>query len=333
VSSLQAEQALSGGLVERIWPYVQIARVDHWFKNSFMILGIVLALFYRPDLLTMASVPPLLLTLIATCLIASSNYVLNEVLDGPKDRLHPKKRNRPVPSGRVNLTVAYVEWIALGVAGISLAFWVNRFVGYSGLSLWVLGLSYNIPPIRTKEWPYLDVLSESANNAVRLLLGWFPIIIDRFPPVSLILSYWLLGAFFMATKRFAEYRHIGDPAVAAAYRGSFKHYNEERLLLSIVFYASACSLFAGVFIVRYHLELILFVPAAAGLFVYYLKIGFKRDSAAQNPEKLYKDRAFTVYLVASFLLFVFLMFSSVPALYHWFNVEPSQIEPLWTVGP
>ena len=31
-------------------PYVQIARVDHWFKNAFMLLGVVLAIFYAPRL-------------------------------------------------------------------------------------------------------------------------------------------------------------------------------------------------------------------------------------------------------------------------------------------
>ena len=49
-----------------LWPYVQIARIDHWFKNVFMILGIVLALFYEPDLFAWDSIPPLLLAVSAT---------------------------------------------------------------------------------------------------------------------------------------------------------------------------------------------------------------------------------------------------------------------------
>ena len=82
-------------------PYVQIARVDHWFKNAFMLLGVVLAMFYEPQLASWSSLRPLALAVLATCLAASSNYVLNELLDGPTDRLHPKKRFRPVPSGQV----------------------------------------------------------------------------------------------------------------------------------------------------------------------------------------------------------------------------------------
>ena len=42
-----------------IWPYVQIARVDHWFKNAFMLLGVVLAMFYEPSLVSWSSLVPL----------------------------------------------------------------------------------------------------------------------------------------------------------------------------------------------------------------------------------------------------------------------------------
>lgn len=311
---------------------MQIARVDHWFKNAFMMLGTILALFYQPDLFTSASLMPFLLAVAATCLIASSNYVLNEILDGPTDRLHPKKQNRPVPSGRVSLPLAYLEWVLLGIAGLSLALTINKYFAAAGLALWLLGVSYNVPPLRTKEWPYVDVLSESANNAVRLLLGWFALTTTAVPPVSLTLSYWMLGAFFMATKRFAEYRHIGNATVAAGYRRSFRHYTEERLLVSMFFYSVACALFAGIFIVRYHLELILFVPFAAGVFAYYLRIGLQPDSPTQNPEKLYRQRGFFAYMVVSTALFVLLMFTRIPVLYSWFNVEPSTASPLWTLG-
>jgi 4-hydroxybenzoate polyprenyltransferase len=296
-----------------------------------MLLGVVLAFFYRPELFGWHSLWSLTLAVAATCLIASSNYVLNELLDGPRDRLHPKKRFRPVPSGKIRPNWAYVEWLALAAAGMALAVLVNKYFALSAFSLWLLGISYNVPPVRTKEWPYIDVLSESANNAVRLLLGWFPLIADRVPPISLVISYWMVGAFFMATKRYAEYRHIGNASVAASYRRSFAYYNEERLLVSMLFYATTCALFAGVFMVRYHLELLLFAPVAAGMFAYYLHIGMLPDSPVQNPEKLYKQKGFFAYMCLCTVLFVVLMFTSVPKLYEIFNVEPTRAEPLWTL--
>lgn len=328
VQSVKATLPVRGG----VWPYVQIARVDHWFKNSFMVLGVVLAVFYYPELANPRALVPLALAVLATCLVASSNYVLNELLDGPMDALHPEKRHRPVPSGRVKAAFGYAEWIALGIIGMVIALQVNRFFAASALWLWVMGVLYNVPPIRTKEWPYIDVLSESVNNPIRLLLGWFALVSTQVPPLSLVLSYWMIGAFFMATKRFAELRHIGDPALAAAYRRSFSYYTESRLLVSMLFYATACALFAGIFIVRYHLELILFVPFAAGLFAYYLDLGLRPDSPAQHPEHLYKDRVFVAYLIVCFVTFLALMFTEIPALYRWFNVEPSATAPLWRIG-
>src|SRR5204863_3711874 len=137
------------------------------------------------------------------------------------DRRHPQKRHRPVPAGLVSLPIAYAEWLLLATIGLSLAIRVNPYFALSAFSLWVMGLLYNVPPVRTKEWPYVDVLSESVNNAIRLFLGWFALIADRVPPLSLALSYWMIGAFFMAMKRYAEYRHIGDAKVAGAYRRSF----------------------------------------------------------------------------------------------------------------
>jgi len=312
--------------------YLQIARFDHWFKNVFMLLGVVLAVFYEPELLSWRSVPVLALAFLATCLIASSNYVLNELLDGPQDKAHPTKRHRPVPSGLINPTFAYVEWLLFFAAGMAVALAINPYFAATALWLWVMGVLYNVRPFRTKEWPYLDVLSESVNNPIRLLLGWFALITTLYPPVSLILAYWMIGAFFMAMKRYAEYRHIGDPVAAGIYRRSFRYYTEDRLLISILFYATACAFFAGIFVVRYHLELILIAPFVAGLFAYYLKLGLKPDSPTQNPEKLYRETSFMGYLVLCVALFVGLMFTRVPALYDAFNVQPSGTVPLWTIG-
>jgi 4-hydroxybenzoate polyprenyltransferase len=315
-----------------VWPYVQIARVDHWFKNAFMLLGVILAVFYRPEVAAWSSLALLGVAVLATCLVASSNYVLNELLDGPNDLLHPEKRFRPVPSGLVRPGIAYVEWLALAAAGFSLAYSLNVYFLASAVSLWVMGIAYNVPPLRTKEWPYLDVLSESINNPIRLFLGWFALVTDLVPPLSLAISYWMVGAFFMAMKRFAEYRHIGNPEIAASYRRSFAHYNEERLLVSLFFYATTCALFAGIFMVRYHIELILFAPFMAGVFAFYLHVGMRPNSPVQHPETLYRQRGFFAYMILTTLVFILLMFTSIPPLYQVFNVEPSSMQPLWTLG-
>jgi 4-hydroxybenzoate polyprenyltransferase len=315
--------------LQRLWPYVAIARPDYWIKNVFMALGVFLAYFYYPGALTNFATLPLVLAVVATCLIASSNYCINEILDAPTDVNHPTKRRRPIPAGLVTVPFAYAEWLVLGLLGLGIAATLNVPFFLSGLMLLVMGLVYNVPPIRSKEIPYIDVLSESVNNPIRLLLGWFAVTHVEVPPVSLLIAYWMVGAFFMATKRFAEYRHIGHAGVAAAYRGSFRHYDEQKLLASMFFYTTCFAIFLGIFIIRYHLELILIVPLMAGFVSYYIHIAFKAESAAQSPERLYREKGLILYLAACVVAFVGLMFVQIPFLYELFNVTPSQVPPLW----
>jgi decaprenyl-phosphate phosphoribosyltransferase len=316
-------------LTDSVKAYLAIARPDHWFKNVFMVLGVVLAYFCHPEVLGWAVLWPVLWAVAATCIIASSNYVLNEILDAPTDRSHPIKRHRPIPSGCVTLGIAYAEWIVLGVVGLCMAALLNGPFFLSAFVLLVMGLVYNVPPIRSKDLPYLDVLSESVNNPLRLLLGWFAIAPHEFPPMSLLIAYWMIGAFFMATKRFSEYRSLSNPRMAAAYRKSFQYYDEQKLLISMFFYTTCFAVFLGIFIIRYHLELILIVPLVGGFVSYYASIGFKAESAAQNPERLYRERGLMAYLIVCVLSFVGLMFVRIPALYEWFNVVKNAAPPLW----
>lgn len=319
--------ARSGGL----WPYVRIARIDHWFKNVFMLLGVVVAYFFDPTEMSVARIPAIGLALLATCLVASANYVINEWLDAPYDRLHPTKHARPAAAGLVKGHWVVLEWALLAVTGVGVAWFAHPYVAATAAAFAVAGLVYNVPPVRTKELAYLDVLSEAVNNPLRLLLGWFAVTQHAVPPISLFIAYWMAGAFFMAIKRLAEYRRIADPELAARYRGSFRHYDDDRLMVSLFFYAVMAALFTGVFIVRYKLELILALPLVGGFFAYYMRIGLRPDSPVQNPERLHRERGFMVYALMCVGVGLVLMLSHIPVLYDLFNVQPAQNLPLWTL--
>ncbi|MCP5020857.1 MAG: UbiA prenyltransferase family protein [bacterium] len=317
---------------EGIRPYIDIARIDHWFKNAFMLLGVALAFFYQPGLFDTGSILRLIAAVGLTCLVASSNYVLNEYLDAEMDRSHPTKCNRPAARGAIKGTYAYAEWLALGAIGVGFSFQLGTGFGLSALALWVMGCLYNIPPIRMKELPYLDVLSESLNNPIRLFLGWFALVPEHMPPLSLAISYWMLGAYFMACKRYAEYRTIDDPERAARYRKSFGHYDLSRLMTSITFYLSLAGLFGGIFVVRYKFELILAMPFVAWFFAMYMSMTLEDDSPVQNPEKLYKRKGFFAFALLCSAVFVVLMFSEIPSLYPLFRVDSVEFPALWRMG-
>jgi 4-hydroxybenzoate polyprenyltransferase len=294
--------------------HIAIARIDHWFKNVFVIPGVIAAIGVDPHGISPHLPERIVLGLLSVCLVASSNYVVNEVLDAPSDRAHPIKFKRPVPSGMVNIPLAYVQWIALMIVGVWIGYQVSLYFAITVFVLWVMGCIYNIPPVRSKDLPYVDVLSEAVNNPLRLLAGWFLVGTASVAPASLLLSYWMIGCYFMGMKRYAEYRDIGDPKRAAAYRKSFAFYTEERLLVSIMFYGSAAMLFLGAFIMRYRLELILSFPLIALVMAMYLLLAFKPNSAVQRPEGLYKEpKLMGAVLVCSALIAV-LMIVNLPGL-------------------
>ncbi len=295
--------------------HVRIARPDHWFKNAFILPGVVVSLSVAPQFFSVALLGRLVLGVIAACAVASSNYVINELLDAASDRAHPSKRGRPAASGEVNVPLAYAQWIALMVLGVAVASLVSLPLAATMGAFWLMGCIYNIPPVRSKDLPYLDVLSEAVNNPLRMLMGWFIVAPPHFAPASLWLSYWMIGCYFMAMKRYAEYRSLADPARAATYRKSFAHYTDSRLLVSIMFYASAAMLFFGAFIVRYRLELVLAFPLVAVFMAVYLLTGLKNDSAAQAPEKLYREKPIMVVLAACLLLMGVLLFVDIPFLH------------------
>ena len=256
---------------------------------------------------------------LACTLVACSNYVLNEVLDAPFDKYHPAKARRPAACGRVHIPLAYVQWLAMMAAGLLLGSLISRAFTLTCAGLWLMGCVYNIPPLRTKEVAYLDVLSESINNPLRMLMGWYMITGTVVPPVSLLIAYWMIGAYFMALKRFSEYREIGDPIRAGAYRRSFRGYSEQSLLVSVTFYASAAMLFFGAFITRYHLELVLSFPFVAYAMAVYFLLSFEKGSPVQNPEKLYRETRLMVPVVLCAVALATLMFIQIPGLPQMFS--------------
>jgi 4-hydroxybenzoate polyprenyltransferase len=295
--------------------YLRIARPDHWIKNIFVFPGVAAALVVAPHAVqSFWTLGTLVVGLVAVCLTASANYTINEFLDAQYDRHHPLKQNRPGARGVLDIRLVFAQYLILAVAGMLLAAAINKPFMICAMWLLVMGIAYNVEPLRTKDRAYLDVLSESINNPIRFLFGWFILAPDVLPPASALLAYWMGGAFLMAVKRYAEFRSINDPARAALYRRSFGRYTESTLLLSAFFYAISSAFFIGVFLIKYRIGFVLTFPLFAALFTWYLAIGLRRESAAQAPEKLYRETAFLAFAALTFLVAVLLFLVDIPIL-------------------
>lgn len=301
--------------------YLKIARLDHWVKNVFIVPGVIIALLLTDTQLSMMTAVHFVIGFFATCFIASANYVINEWLDAEFDKFHPTKKFRPVVSENMKFSYVMIEYFIFALLGVICSLAVSRIFLYMELWLLFMGILYNVKPIRTKDIPYMDVLSESINNMIRLLLGWFIINSELQPPSSILIGYWMGGAFLMAIKRYAEFRMIGNPEQAGLYRKSFKHYTEQSLLVSAFFYAMASTFCCGIFMIKYRIEYLLGMPLVFGLFCAYFYISFKEDSAVQKPEKLYKEKKLLIYIAFMIAVFVVLTFVDINALNYWVDIR------------
>ncbi len=320
-SSMNIDSDLSTKVESPLKGYIKIARIDHWFKNIFMLPGVALALIFT-NIPFQEAIIPTVIGILAVCFIASANYVINEWLDREFDQHHPLKKNRPSVGGNLQARYVYLEYLILIGLGFGLSSMLSWEFNVFLFVLLFMGVMYNVRPFRTKDRMYLDVLSESVNNPLRLLLGWAALVTGALPPSSSLLAYWMGGAFLMAMKRYAEYRFINDPERAGSYRRSFKYYTEETLLVSSFFYAISSAFFLGIFLIKYRIEFLLSFPLFALLFAWYLSIGRQEHSPTQTPEKLYKEKKFIGFIVFLCIVCTGLFFIDIP----WLQVLVERVD-------
>jgi decaprenyl-phosphate phosphoribosyltransferase len=294
--------------------YIRLMRLDHWFKNIFMLPGMFLAVHFDGFDVLRSHWLFAIEGVLATCLIASANYVINEWLDRSFDAFHPVKKNRPSVASSVEGPTVYALYTLLGATGLAIGYHISIPFVLTLAALLIMGIVYNVQPFRTKDRPYIDVLSESINNPIRLLLGWFALTSTPFPSSSIIVSYWMGGAYLMALKRYAEFRQIGDTVQASMYRKSFGYYTEKTLLASSVFYIILSSFFLGIFLIKHRIEYLLTFPFFSLVFVKYFLIAQKPNSIVQYPEKLYRERDFLMWSVGLTFMFAVLTVVDVPFL-------------------
>ncbi len=174
---------------------LQTLRPKQWFKNVFVAVPLVFAqrLLDGPSALrTVAAMA--LFSLLSGCV-----YVLNDLLDVEQDKIHPHKRNRPIPSGRLP---TWAAWSFLAVAapgGIALGWWLAPRFGAVLASYFALNVAYSL---YLKQIPFLDVLLIAGFFILRVLAGAYAI--DAPPSPWLIVCTFLLATFLAIGKRAHE---------------------------------------------------------------------------------------------------------------------------------
>jgi decaprenyl-phosphate phosphoribosyltransferase len=176
------------------------------------------------------------LAFVAFCLLASGIYAINDVRDAPEDRLHPRKRYRPVAAGELEPGVAVLLGVTLMAAGLTLCALVRPLLLLVGAGYLALTLSYTLV---WRHIPLLDIAAIAGGFVLRAVAGGVaaPVTLSRWFVVVITCAAVLVAA----GKRRAELRRSNGDGTAR--RRVLELYDDARLRLIMVG-SAACALFA-----------------------------------------------------------------------------------------
>lgn len=193
---------------------LRLLRPAQWIKNAFVFTPAFFSLWNAgsPDGWTArlrAAALPSAATFLAFCLVSSAVYVLNDILDAPQDRLHPRKRFRPIAAGKVPRNAAWLIFVAL----LCVCVWPMGSIANRAAVSEVI-LTYVILQIAymafLKRLPLLDVACIATGFVLRVVAGGRAVDVALSP--WLIACTFLLALFLALCKRRQEKAELGDNA-------------------------------------------------------------------------------------------------------------------------
>jgi 4-hydroxybenzoate polyprenyltransferase len=205
-------------------------RPRQWTKNLILFAGLV----FSKHFFDIAYLRVSILAFAAFCLTASSVYLLNDLRDLEQDKLHPIKKNRPLPAGRITPTQVLTFSLIFALIALPLAFLLRRSYGYLLLFYWLMMLAYSF---KLKHVVIVDILIISAGFFLRALAGAIVL--------NVMISRWLiacaifLSLFLILAKRRSEIIELGDAAVN--HRAILQEYGE-RFLDQMIAVVTACTI-------------------------------------------------------------------------------------------
>jgi 4-hydroxybenzoate polyprenyltransferase len=162
--------------------FIKLLRPHQWIKNGVVLAGLIFA----GEANTSDQVLLAVRAMIAFCLMSSSVYILNDIVDRKRDSLHPLKKNRPIAAGKVPIFTAELIGIVLAAAGIVICGLINRNLLIIGACFLILNLFYTLI---LKNIVIIDVMTIAGGFVLRAVAGALAVNVE--------ISAWLLITTFV----------------------------------------------------------------------------------------------------------------------------------------
>lgn len=179
-------------------------RPRQWTKNAFVLAALV----FDRQLLQSNALLRSIIGFLLFCLISSSVYIINDIIDREADRQHPKKRNRPIASGKLPVPVALISAIILTIIVLVSSFLLSQPFFFIILAYFLINLAYST---WLKHIPIVDVMIIALGFVLRVAAGVSLIAVERFSPWLYVVT--TLGALYIGFgKRRAELATLAEGA-------------------------------------------------------------------------------------------------------------------------
>ncbi len=181
--------------------YFQLLRVHQWIKNLFVFVPLLFSMHLFEANYFLSS----LKAFFVFCLASSYIYIINDIIDLDADAVHPKKKFRPLPSGKIAKHNAWIVSILILLILVGLTFFTNLNFIYLLIGFILLNIFYSF---YFKHIVILDVYSIAAGFSIRVLGGAAIISV----PISswLILTTMFISLFLGVMKRHSELEQISE---------------------------------------------------------------------------------------------------------------------------
>lgn len=182
-------------LRETIFIYTKALRINQWIKN----LVVFTAIIFTGKLLEINLFLKSLNVFFIFCLLSSTSYLLNDIIDYPYDRKHPVKKNRPIASGKISLQQATFLVFILTIISLVISLFFSLSLFFLSLGFILLHFFYSL---YLKKYPTIDIFSISFSFMLRAFAG--EVATGFHIPIWLLLTIFFISLFMASVKRQAE---------------------------------------------------------------------------------------------------------------------------------
>jgi 4-hydroxybenzoate polyprenyltransferase len=194
---------------------IRTMRPRQWTKNAFIFTGLV----FDGQLFNIDPFLRVTLSFILLCLVASTIYIINDLVDIEADKLHPRKKHRALPSGQLSRQVAVVAALILPLVSIGAAASYSPRFAVVLVIYFVLQVAYSFV---LKHIVLIDILVVTAGFVLRVAAGVVVVQVANFSP-WLYACTGLLALFLVIGKRRQELVLLAEQAQDV--RATYKEYN------------------------------------------------------------------------------------------------------------